>query len=267
IPAFLSAYTGKNANKISLSPFPALTSILPNWTINYDGLSNLPWFRDRFKNFRLMHSYTSRYQVGSYSSHLTWVEADGGDGWGFSQGLDAGNASSPMILPTSMFDIPSITLTENFNPLFGASGIFDNNFELSLRYNYGRILNLNIPAYQLVETLQKDLVIGIGYKMDEFNRILGIPSKQGYNNDLNVKLDISNRTQQSLIRKIEDKYTEATAGNTTMTIKLSAEYTMSRSLVVRTFFDRIVNKPLISSAGYPRADTNFGISLRFLLNQ
>ena len=266
IPAFLSAYTGKNVNKISLSPFPALTAILPNWTINYDGLSSLPWFKEKFRNFRLMHSYTARYQIGSYSSHLTWIEAEGGDGWGFSQGLDSGDGN-PTITPTSIFDISSVTLTEQFSPLFGAAGTFDNNLELSLRYNYGRILNLNIPAYQLVETLQKDFIIGVGYKVNEFNRILGLPSKNGYNNDLNVKVDLSNRRQQSLIRKLEDEYTEATSGNTTTTIKISAEYTMSKSLVLRTYFDRIVNTPLISSAGYPTANTNFGISLRFMLNQ
>lgn len=267
IPAFLSAYTGKNVNKMSLSPFPALTAILPNWSITYDGLSSLPWFKERFKNFRLMHSYTGRYHVGSYNSHVTWIEAEGGNGWGFSQALDLGTTNSTPISPTSMFDISSVTITEQFSPLLGASGTFDNNLELSLRYNYGRILNLNIPAYQLVETLQKDFVIGAGYKVNEFNRILGLPARNGFNNDLNVKVDLSNRRQQSLIRRLEADFTEATSGTTTTTIKISAEYTMSRSLVLRTYFDRVVNTPLISSAGFPTANTNIGISLRFMLNQ
>src|SRR5690606_19464741 len=31
IPAFLAAYTGKNVEMIALTPFPSLTSLLPNW--------------------------------------------------------------------------------------------------------------------------------------------------------------------------------------------------------------------------------------------
>lgn len=265
IPAFLAAYTGKSAGKVSLSPFPALTAILPNWTINYDGLTTLPWFKDKFRNLRLMHAYTARYQVGSFNSHLTWVEAEGGDGWGFSKGMDDGTGFA--VSPTSMYDISAITLIEQFNPLFGMEGTFDSNLTLRARYNYGRILNLNISAYQLVETLQKDLVIGIGYKINEFNRILGLPAKGGFNNDLNVNFDLTTRTQQSLIRKIEEAYTEATSGNSSTTIKLSAEYTLSRALLLRAYFDRVVNNPLISSSGYPTANTNFGLSIRFMLNQ
>jgi len=267
IPAFLSAYTGRNANSISLSPFPPLASLLPNWTINYDGLTTLPWFKDKFRNLRLMHNYTAQYRVGSFSSHLTWVEAE--DGWGFSKGLDIGEVSNPIIAPTSQFDISSVTLIEQFNPLFGAEGVLNNNLTLRARYNYGRTLNLNITAYQLVETLQKDLVIGIGYRINEFNRLIGLPVRNnaGFNNDLNVNFDLSNRTQQSLIRKIEDQFTEATSGNTIMTLKISAEYTLSRALLLRAFFDRVVNQPLISSSSYPTANTNFGLSLRFTLTQ
>ncbi len=269
IPAFLAAYTGKDANKISFSPFPSLSSLLPNWTISYDGLTTLPWFRDKFRSFRLMHGYTSQYRIGSYSSHLTWVEAENGGGFGFINGLDTGDPKAPNAIPSSQYDISSVSIVEQFNPLFGADGTLNNNLTFNARYNYSRMLNLNITSYQLVETLQKDLVIGMGYKINEFNRLIGLSVRndKGFNNDLTIKGDLSRRTSQSLIRKIEDKFTEATSGTTVLTLKLSAEYTLSRALLLRMYLDRIVNTPLISSSSYPTSNTNFGFSLRFTLTQ
>ncbi|PXV63383.1 cell surface protein SprA [Dysgonomonas alginatilytica] len=263
IPAFLAAYTGKSADNIALTAFPTLFSMLPNWRINYDGLTTLPWFRDRFKKFILSHAYTAQYSVGSYTSFLTWIDA--GNNMGFIKSLD----DVAMPLPTSAYDISSVNLIEQFNPLLGAEGTLSNNLTMNVRYNYSRMLNLSITSFQLVETVQKDLVLGGGYRINEFNRLIGLPLKKDreFNNDLNVTADISRRTSQSLIRRIDEGFTEATSGNTILTLKLSAEYTLSRALLLRAFFDRIVNSPLISSASYPTANTNFGVSIRFTLTE
>ncbi len=259
IPAFLAAYTGKDANNIALTAFPALMSMLPNWRINYDGLTTLPWFKDKFKSFILSHAYTAQYSVGSYTSFLTWVDA--GNNMGFIKSLD----NTP--LPSSAYDISSVNLIEQFNPLIGAEGTMLNNLTLKARYNYSRMLNLSITSFQIVETSQKDFVLGGGYRINEFNRLIGLPVKKGsaFNNDLNVTADISRRTTQSLIRRIDERFTEATSGTSILTLKLSAEYTLSRALLLRAFFDRVVNSPLISSTAYPTSNTNFGLSLRFTL--
>ena len=261
IPAFLSAYTGKSSGSISLSPFPAITALLPNWRINYDGLTTLPWFKEKFRSFKLSHGYTSIYSVGSYSSFGTWVQADGD--FGFIENTDGRPT------PSSPYDISSVNLIEQFNPLIGADGLLMNNMSIKARYNYSRMLNLNVTSFQIVENFQKDFVVGLGYKISEFNKILGIQKKsdRGFNNELNVNADFSTRTTQSLIRRIDDQYTDATAGVTILTLKLSAEYALSRSLLLRAFYDRIVNTPLISTSSYPTANTNFGVSFRFTLTQ
>lgn len=263
IPAFLAAYTGGNANNIALTAFPSLLSMLPNWRVNYDGLTTLPWFKDKFKSFILSHAYTAQYSVGSYSSFLTWIEA--GDNMGFIKSLD----SPAMPLPTSAYDISSVNLIEQFNPLIGAEGTMLNNLTLKARYNYSRMLNLSITSFQIVETVQKDFVLGGGYRINEFNKLIGLPvkTKTGFNNDLNVTADISRRTNQALIRRIDERFSEATSGTTILTLKLSAEYTLSRALLLRAFYDRVVNSPLISANSYPTSNTNFGISLRFTLTE
>ena len=68
IPAFLAAYTGRDAGKSSLDIFPGILSMMPNWRITYSGLSKLEFFKKYFKSVTLTHGYRSTYSVGSYST-------------------------------------------------------------------------------------------------------------------------------------------------------------------------------------------------------
>jgi len=262
IPAFISAYTGKNANKISLSAFPSLLSILPNWTLSYDGLVNIPFIKSKVKSLRLTHAYSCFYQVGSYDSYSGWLET--GDDLGFIRDVLNGNP-----VPSSPYNISSVGISEVFNPLFGIDGILNNNMSVNSRYNNARTLTLNMASYQIIESIQKEFVFGLGYRINEFNRIIGLNPKTAkqFNNDLNIKVDLSYKTNEALLRKIEESFTQATSGTTIVTLKLSADYTMSRALTLRAYYDRILNKPLISSSAYPTTDSNFGISLKFTLVQ
>lgn len=263
IPAFLAAYTGKDPKKVSTSFFPALTSMLPNWNIAYEGLINMPWIKDKFKSLKLSHSYVAQYRVGSFSSHLDWMPV-GNDGLGYVSNPVDGNYT-----PSSAYDISSVSITEAFNPLFGAEGTLNNSMTVRAKYNKARTLNLNMSAYQIVEALRNELVIGMGYKINDFNRVLGITSKsaKGFNNDLNINVDISYSSNNTLIRKIEERFTQATSGTKILSLKASADYSLSKSLTLKAYFDRIMNTPLLSSSSYPTTNTDFGISLRFTLSE
>ena len=72
---------------------------------------------------------------------------------------------------------------------------------------------------------------------------------------------------QSLIRKIEDSFTQSTSGNIAKTIQFSADYGLSRALTLRAFYDLQINEPLISNASYPTSNSNYGVALRFSLAQ
>ena len=262
IPAFLAAYTGKDARKISLSAFPSLSSILPNWTMTYDGLSSMTFLKDKLKALQFTHGYNSFYQVGGYNSHTSWVKGNSGEDIGFIRDVLTGQP-----VPSSPYDISSVSISEAFNPLFGINGTLNNNLSINAQFNKARVLNLNISAYQIVESLQNEFIVGLGYRIMEFNRLIGLTPKksEGFNNDLTLKADLSNRSNYALIRKIEDNYTQATSGTTTLTLMFSADYSISRALTLRAFFDRVLNKPLISANSYPTTNTNFGISVRFTL--
>ena len=264
IPAFLAAYTGKDPNNIDMSPFPAITSMLPGWSVKYNGLINIPWIKSKFKTVILSHSYESIYRVGSYSSFASWVDA--GNGIGFRQSVTSDDIKP---IPSSGLAISSVSIVESFTPLFGAEATLNNSMTIGARLNKTRQLNLNISSYQIIESFQNDIIVTLGYRINEFNRVIGLSSRNanGFNNDLNIRADISNRVASALIRKIEEQYTQATSGATSTTLKISADYTLSRSLILRAYYDRIVNTPIISATSYPTTNTNFGISLRFTLTQ
>ena len=261
IPAFLAAYTGKDPEKISLSPFPSVRSLLPNWSITYDGLIRIPFVRKYFKSMMLSHRYTCSYSVGSYSSFLDWQSAGVGD-LGFVSDIQTGNP-----VPSSPYDISSVSITEGFNPLFGVDATLLNNMTGRLEFRKTRNLNLNISSFQLVESLSNEYIIGVGYKLTEFNKVLKMKAKENFSNDLTVRLDFSFRKTMSLIRKIEERLTQATSGNIAKTIQFSADYALSRALTLRAFYDLQINEPIVSTSSYPTSNSNYGISLRFSLTQ
>jgi cell surface protein SprA len=261
IPAFLAAYTGKNAKDIPLTPFPSLGGLLPNWRVSYDGLTRIPVVKKHFKSLMLSHQYRSTYSVGSYTSYLNWVDAGQG-GLGYIQDVLTGNP-----LPSSSYSISAVNITEGFSPLIGLDGMLLNNVTLRSEYRTTRNLNLNISSFQLVESRSDEIVVGVGYKFAEFNKILRMKPTQNFNNELTLRLDFSYRKMQSLIRKLQEMMTQATSGNISKTVQFSADYGFSRSLTLRAFYDLQINEPLISSAAYPTSNSNYGISIRFTLTQ
>ena len=261
VPAFLAAYTGRSAEKVSLSPFPSVRSLLPNWRITYDGLIRVPAIRKYFKSMMLSHQYRCSYSVGAFSSFLDWADA-GQDGLGYIRSVQTGNPT-----PSSPYDIAAVSITEGFSPLFGVDATLLNNITGKLELRKTRNLSLNISSYQLVEALSNEYVVGIGYKLTEFNKVLKMKKTQDFSNDLTVRLDFSYRKMMSLIRKIEDRLTQATSGNIAKTIQFSADYGLSKALTIRAFYDLQINEPIVSTSSYPTSNSNYGISLRFSLAQ
>ena len=261
VPAFLAAYTGKDPNKVGLSAFPSIKSLLPNWRVTYDGLIRIPVIRKYFKSMMLSHQYRCSYSVGAFSSFLDWVDA-GQDGLGYIRDIQTGNPT-----PSSPYDIAAVSITEGFSPLFGVDATLLNNITGKFELRKTRNLSLNISSYQLVEALSNEFVIGVGYKLTEFNKVLKMKKTRDFSNDLTIRLDFSYRKMQSLIRKIEDQFTQATSGNIAKTIQFSADYGLSRALTLRAFYDLQINEPIVSTSSYPTSNSNYGISLRFSLAQ
>lgn len=290
IPAFLSTYTSMGGKSLSL--FPALSRLLPNWTIRYSGLGKLPWFRDHFKSININHSYKSVFAIGSYNSYSTFQEFM--NGLGFMEDATTGTPS-----PSSMFNISQVSINEAFSPLLGLDLTFNNNMTLKGEYRQTRVMNLSMTSVQLNEALSKDWVIGMGYRLNNFN-LFGMrgnrkvvrskgkngkgSSKQdnknsstsssssrnnsyGTNHDLNLRLDFSFRKQAAIVRDIASMVSSASSGNNALKLSFSADYTLSKMLTMSFYYDRQTNTPLLSSSSYPTTTQDFGLSIKFSLTR
>ena len=117
-----------------------------------------------------------------------------------------------------------------------------------------------------METSSKQLQVGAGYKIANFNKILKIGSKQGMvSNDLTLNLDFSWSHNQSLIRRIETAYTQATQGTETFSVNFMASYQLSKRITLSMFFDHQTNTPLVSNNAYPTSNSNYGIAVNVSL--
>ena len=282
IPAFLKAYTSMGGN--SLSVFPALSRMLPNWTIRYSGLGRLPWFNEHFKSVNINHSYKSVFAVGSYNSYSTFQEYM--NGLGFVSDATTGNPS-----PSSMFNISQVSINESFSPLLGMDVTFNNNMTVKAEYRQTRVLNLSMTSVQLNEALSKDWVIGMGYRINNFD-VFGWGAKasrskskggnknaanknasttktvqNGTNHDLNLRLDFSFRKQAAIVRDIASMVSSASSGNSALKLSFSADYTFSKLLTMSFYYDRQTNTPLLSSSSYPTTTQDFGLSIKFSLTR
>lgn len=257
IPAFLAAYTGKSAYSSDLSVFPSLKAMLPNWTISYNGLTKIPAIKKHFKSLSINHGYNSTYNVTSYHSFNSFVALD--DQMGFVQDVVTGNP-----LPSSPYDISSVSLTESFNPLISIQGTLVNGMTLKTEVRTSRTLNLSITGGQLVEQGQHQYVLGSGYTLVDFHP-WGILANSKSKNDLKLTADFSFNNSMALIRKIEENYSQATSGNKTCSFELMADYTISKSLTLKLYYDLESSIPLVSS--YPVKTQDFGISIRFMLTK
>ena len=72
VPAFLSAYTDKDPQNFELTDmFKWIPR--PNWTVNYNGLSKIPFLKDIFSNVRISHGYKNTLSVNSFESQLNYT--------------------------------------------------------------------------------------------------------------------------------------------------------------------------------------------------
>lgn len=259
IPSFIAAYTGGDARTIDLTAFPSWTQLIPNWKLTYDGLSKLKKMQKVFKSFIISHAYKCTYNVNSFSSYLNWVGIGGDNDMGFVKDSQTGYP-----VPSSPYDISSVTIIESFSPLLGIDFTLKNNLSGSLAYKNSRNLNLSISSVQIVEAVTQDVTVGIGYKITGLRGFFsGKGGKQGtYSNDINLRGDFSFAKTHSLIRRIEQEYTQATAGNKAINMKYSAEYKLSRYITLQAYYDLQITTPLISSSSYPTLNSDIGITIK-----
>ncbi len=260
IPAFLAAYSGRSPDHIALTAFPSILEMSPNWSINYNGLTNIKIIKKYFRTLTFAHSYRSTYSVNSYNTSLDFDQNQfNNDGFSWVR-YTLGN-----FIPQR--EINAVSISEQFSPLISFDGTMVNSVIAKFEIKRSRNLSFSLSNNQVTEMQTKEFVFGTGYRLKDLT--FQINSKT-FKSDLNLRADLSIRNDFTIIRKIEmdqtGGYNQITAGQQLVTIKVSADYQLGPSFTLRLFYDRNVRKPKISTS-FNTYNTNIGISVRFTLSQ
>jgi cell surface protein SprA len=244
--------------------------VQPNWTITYDGLSKIPAIKKYFKQFNLKHSYRSTYTT-SYVSNLNFNP----DSQGRPSTFDQSNFPNYI----TQRQINAVNISEQITPLsidmtLKTKKIKNkektNEPQVKVEFKKDRTLALGLTNYQITETKSNSLTLGLGYKLNEvpnpFRRKKSkLPIKMLANTSINFRADFTVRDNATLIRKMVERTSQATAGQRLYNLKTSIDMAVSDKLTIRFFYDHQLNKPKISTS-FPTSNISSGIALRFSLN-
>jgi cell surface protein SprA len=258
IPSFLAAYTGRSAGKVTLKNFFNIP--LPNWDITYNGLSRLKSLKDVVTSATLMHSYRSTYAINAYTLNQNYDEDM--DGFNYVR-----NALGDFI---SQRDIMNVSISESFSPLFYVELGWFNTLSTGTEWRKTRMVGLSMANNQITENRTDEWRVWLGYTFREFPVLFTFMSNRSSKAKTMLRLrgDLSIRDDMNILRNIaldDSGLPQLADGKRTITIKCSADYTVSSNIMIRLFFDRVVNTPRVSAVG--TANTNAGISINILLAQ
>ncbi|WP_347923002.1 cell surface protein SprA [Pontimicrobium sp. SW4] len=257
LPAFLSAYTGKDAGKVSLGAFRDIP--IPNWTLKYTGLMKLPWFKKQFKRFSITHGYNSVYTINQFRSNLDYNAFDPNTDYA---------SQNPNVLDQSgnyknktLFS--AVALTEMFSPLIKVDFEMKNSMKILAEIKKDRRLFLSFDNNLLTEIKGSEYVFGLGFRIKDvkINSKLAGP-RNVIKSDLNMKADVSIRENKTIIRYLDLENNQVTAGQTVWGLKYTADYAFSKNLTGIFYFDYTFSEYAISTA-FPQTSIRSGLTLRY----
>jgi cell surface protein SprA len=246
---------------------------MPNWKVTYDGIGKLDFLKPIFKSVVVSHAYRSTMSIGGFTNNQAFNGGSGKDDFFNSTRTDLTNPTSNYV---SKYVINTVSLTEQFAPLVKFNFNFVDKGKLKglganveIKRDRTTTLSANIP--QVMEMRGNEINIGSTYTFPNLiiNRIK-IQNKP-LKSDLQMNLTFSIRQSQTSIHKInsdpatgEYQFSQLTNGTNIISIKTSFTYVLSQNINLRFFYDRTINRPVISTS-FPTQTTNAGVSLRFVI--
>lgn len=255
IGAFLNTYRGTKTNGKSINPIKNIP--LPNWQITYNGLTKFDFFKKFVQNFTIRHGYSSTITISGMQTNLKSQSDDNGN-------LVARDINNNFI---SGQQIQNITISERFNPLIGFDATWKvggNGLITRFEYSKERNASLSLSNNQITVTSGSEFVIGAGYKFTNFRIPLKFRGNTLKPSDLNIRLDLSIRDNLTVIRKVIENTTQATAGQKVFSLRSSIDYVVTKNITVSLYYEQQLNTPKIQTS-YVTGNIASGIRLRFNL--
>jgi len=251
LPAFIAAYSGKDASNVSLKTFKSVP--IPGWKLNYKGFMKMKWFKKHFRSFSLSHSYNSLYSITSFSNNLEYNVDEP-----YAQTDIVGNYFNKTLFT-------NVNLIEEFSPLLKVDVKMKNSFSFSGRVNKDRGLTLNFNNNTITQIKGTEYVIGLGYRIKDLAMKFNFGGeKTRLKGDLDLRADLSLRDNITVIRAIDQDNDQVTGGQRLLSLKFFADYAVSKSLTASFYFDQSSSQYAISTT-FPRQSVSSGLSIRYIL--
>lgn len=248
VRAFLSTYLGiKSTDKLRATKprFP-----LPNWRVSYNGLANLLGIQDLVNSISLNHGYQSQYIIAGYNSTARYAEQDG---------MPYERDSNGNFIPKEQYG--QVSTIDRFLPLIGIDIRFQNNLSINSEYRRSRDLNLSLQNSQLAMMTDESIIFGLGYRKNNAKLPFNLFADRKWQNDFNLRVDFALNDRKTTVFRSDVNQVEVSAGNKSITINPSLDYTINQFYNIRLFYNSNAVRPYTSQS-FATSYTYFGLNLR-----
>ncbi|WP_426493327.1 cell surface protein SprA [Hymenobacter sp. 102] len=274
IPAFLDAYRGKSSSGYKAKGFQPFSQLpVPNWNVQYNGLSELPFIQQYFRSFTLSHVYTSQYNIAGYTTSANYAQEP--KAGAFSSLTNQSNQYIPY------FILGQVSIAERLAPLLGLNFQTTGKLSGGVEYRIDRTVGLNTTNAQVTELRRSDIVIRMGFSTNRFKLPFRVGGEQRIlRNDLTARLDLSISDNYAVQRSIQDAvdptagttgdkgraFSQVTSGTRQIQLRPTIDYVLNQRLNLQFFFTQNITEPRAQNA-FKNTATEGGIQLRYSLSQ
>ncbi|MCH4821946.1 cell surface protein SprA [Gramella lutea] len=246
LPAFLAAYSGKDAGKVRLGPFTDFP--LPNWNIKYTGLMRIGWFRENFRRISLNHGYRSDYTLNQFQTNLDYDAANP------EELNQAGDFKNPILYS-------NLVLTELFTPLLRVDFETKGNIQILAEVAKDRSLAFSFDNNLLTEYSGNEYILGTGYRIQDLKIATALGGRRRVlSSDLNFRADVSYRKNRTIVRYLDLANAQTISGQDIWSINFKADYAFTRNLTARFYYDHTFSEYAVSTA-FPQTTIRSGFTL------
>jgi cell surface protein SprA len=204
------------------------------------------WFKDSFKTFSIQHGYRASYNINAFRSNLNTAPIDAN-----------GNFYANKL-------ISNVNLSEQFNPLIKVDMTLKNSFKILAEIKKDRTLNMSFDNNLLTEVSGNEYIIGLGYRIKDvtINSALADNPTGLIKSDINIKADFSLRKNNTIVRYLDYNNNQLGGGQDMWSIKFTADYSFSKNMTARVFYDHQFSQAVISTS-FPITNIRAGFTLSY----
>jgi cell surface protein SprA len=279
VQSFIDAYHGRSSSSDGskakkFDPFAMFP--LPNWTVQYNGLADLPLVKKYFSSFTFNHAYSSTYSVGNFVTSTIY-----GPDFNPANKFPSEPNSSGQFIP--YYVVAQVSIVERLAPLVGVNFQTVSRATGRLEYRTDRSVLLNTTNSQVTEIYTNEVVVGLGYATNSLKLPFRVKGEQRVlKNSLTARLDLSIRDNITIQRSILDvadpgnplgldrpegrPIGQIVNGSKTLQLRPTIDYLLNTRLNLQLYYSQTITTPRISNA-FRNSTTEGGVLLRYSLAQ